>query len=53
MTREEYDKIVYLMHHGSLQDIDTGRLDGKREAVIPFKDAVDIVYLVYKAGSEE
>ena len=52
MTREEYDKIIHLMKHGSLQGIDTCRLDGKCENVIPLEDAIAIVDLVYKAESE-
>ena len=53
MTREEYEKIIHLMKHGSLQGIDTGRLDGKCEDVIPLEDAITIVDLVYKAESED
>ena len=53
MTREEYDKIVYLMNHGALQDIDTGRLDGKHESVIPLRDAMAIIDLIYKPKSED
>ena len=53
MTREEYDKMVHLMNHGALHDIDTGRLDGKCEDVIPLEDAIEIINLVYKAESEE
>ena len=53
MTREEHDKIIYLMNHGALQGIDTGRLDGKCEDVIPLEDAVAIVDLVYKAKTEK
>ena len=40
------------MEHGVLQGIDTGRLDGKCEDVIPIEDAVAIIDLV-KAESEE
>lgn len=53
MTREEHDKIVHLMNNGALHGIDTGRLDGKCEDVIPLEDAIAIVDLVYKAESEE
>ena len=53
MNKVEYDKIVYLMHHGALQGIDTGRLDGKCEDVIPLEDAIAIIDLVYKAESKE
>ena len=52
MTREEYDKILHLMNCGALQGVDTGRLDGKCEDVIPLEDAIAIVDLVYKADSE-
>ena len=52
MTREEYDKILHLMNCGALQGVDTGRLDGKCEDVIPLEDAITIVDLVYKADSE-
>lgn len=53
MSKAEYDKIVYLMNHGALHDIDTDRLDGKCEDVIPLKDAIAIIDLVYKTESEK
>ena len=60
MTREEYDKIIHLidkikllMNRGALQGIDTGRLDGKCEDVIPLEDAIAIMDLVCKAESED
>lgn len=53
MTKGEHDKIIHLMNCGALQGIDTGRLDGKCEDVIPLEDAIAIVNLVYKAESEE
>lgn len=53
MTRGEYDKIIHLMNCGALQGIDTGRLDGKCEDVIPLEDAIAIVDLVYSAESED
>ena len=53
MSKAEYDKLVYLMKCGSLPSIDTGRLDGKCEDVIPFEDAIAIINLVYKGESEE
>ena len=53
MTREEHDKIIHLMNCGALQGIDTGRLDGKCEDVIPLEDAIAIVDLVYKAETED
>jgi len=52
MTRIEHDKIINLMKHGALQGIDTGRLDGKCEDVIPLEDAIAIIDLVYKAETE-
>ena len=52
MTQKEYEKIIHLMKHGSLQGIDTGRLDGKCEDVIPLEDAIAIVNLVYKTEVE-
>lgn len=52
MTQREYDKIVYLLKHGALHDIDTGRLDGKCEDAIPLEDAIDIINAV-KAESED
>jgi len=48
MTQIEYNKIVNLMKHGALQGIDTGRLDGKCEDVIPLEDAITIIDLIYK-----
>jgi len=51
MSKAEYDKIVHLMNHGALQGINTGRLDGKCEDVIPLEDAIAIVDLVYKEES--
>ncbi len=53
MTKAEHDKIIQLMKRGALQGIDTGRLDGKCEDVIPLEDVVAIIEAVYKAGSEE
>ena len=53
MRRVEYDKIIYLMNRGALQGIDTGRLDGKCEDVIPLEDAIAIIDEVYKTGSED
>ena len=44
----EHDKIINLMKHGALQGIDTGRLDGKCEDVIPLEDAIAIIDLIYK-----
>ena len=52
MTKIEHDKIINLMKHGALQGIDTGRLDGYCEDVIPIDDAIAIVDLIY-AESEE
>lgn len=52
MTKEERDKIIHLMDRGALQGIDTGRLDGKCEAVIPLDDAIAIIRIIY-AESEE
>ena len=52
MTKEEHDKIIHLMDHGALQGIDTGRLDGKCEDVIPLDDAIAIIEIVYKTESE-
>ena len=53
MNKVEYDKIVHLMKCGALHDIDTGRLDGKCEDVIPLEDAITIIDLIYKAESEK
>ena len=52
MSQREYDKIIYLLKHGALQNIDTGRLDGKCEEVVPLEDAIDIIDAV-KAESED
>ena len=52
MTKAEYDKIIHLMNCGALEGIDTGRLDGKCEDVIPLEDAIAIIDLVYTAESE-
>jgi hypothetical protein len=48
MTQMEHDKIINLIKHGELQGVDTGRLDGKCEDVIPVEDAVAIVDSIYK-----
>lgn len=53
MSKVEYDKLVHLMKCGSLPGIDTGRLDGKCEDVIPLEDAIAIINRVYRAESEE
>lgn len=50
MTQREYDKIIYLLKHGALQNIDTGRLDGKCEEVVPLEDAIDIIDAVKEEG---
>lgn len=52
MSKDEHDKIVRLMKSGALQGIDTGRLDGKCEDVIPLEDAIAIIDAVYKGKSE-
>ncbi len=52
MSKTEYDKIVHLMKCGALQGIDTGRLDGECENVIPLQDAIAIIDEVYKGESE-
>lgn len=52
MSKSEYDKIVRLMKCGVLQGIDTGRLDGKCEDVIPLEDAIAIIDVIYKGKSE-
>ena len=48
----EYNKIIHLLKAGAVHDIDTGRLDGKCEDVIPLEDAIAIIDKVYKAESE-
>lgn len=53
MSKGEHDKIVHLMKCGALQGIDTCRLDGKCEDVIPLSDAVAIIDIIYKEESEE
>lgn len=53
MSKSEYDKIVHLMKSGALQGIDTGRLDGKCEDVIPLEDAIAIIDAIYKGKSED
>lgn len=52
MSKDEHDKIVHLMKRGALQGIDTGRLDGKCEDVIPLEDAIAIIDAIYKGKSE-
>ena len=52
MTQKEHNKIIHLMNCGALQGIDTGRLDGKCEDVIPLEDAIAIIDLVYNAETE-
>lgn len=53
MSKAEYDKIVHLMKCAALQDIDTGRLDGKYESAIPLEDVIAILQRIYKAESED
>ncbi len=53
MTQTEYDKIIDLMKHGVLEGIDTGRLDGKCEDVIPIEDAIAIIDSVYNKTENE
>ncbi len=52
MTKAEHDKIIHIMNRGALHGIDTGRLDGKCEDVIPLEDAIAIIEVVYNAESE-
>lgn len=52
MNKTEYNKIIHLMNHGALQGIDTGRLDEKCEDVIPLKDAITIIDLIYNTNIE-
>ena len=52
MTKAEHDKIIKLMKSGALQGVDTGRLDGKCEDVIPLEDAIAIIEAVYTAEGE-
>lgn len=47
MTKEEYEKLRELIRNRELKNIDTGRLDGKREDVIRVADAIAIVNMVY------
>lgn len=53
MTRIERDKIINLMKHGALQGIDTCRLDGKCEDVIPLEDAIAIIDNIGNVESED
>ena len=53
MNKAEYDKIIHLMNRGALQGIDTCRLDGKCEDVIPLEDAIAIIDSIYKAERED
>lgn len=53
MNKAEHDKIIDLMKHGALQGVDTGRLDGKCEDVIPLEDAIAIVDLVHKTEGQK
>lgn len=46
MRKAEYDKIIHMMNRGALEGIDTG------EKVIPLKDAIEIIDLVYKEETE-
>lgn len=48
MRKAERDKIVHLMKCGALHGIDTDRLDGKCEDVIPLEDAITIIDSIYK-----
>ena len=47
MTKEEHDKLVHFIEHGAIHDIDTGRLDGKCESVIPVEDAIAVIDSVF------
>ena len=53
MKQTECEKIIRLMKRGSLQGIDTGRLDGKCEDVIPLEDAIDIINSFCAESEEE
>lgn len=53
MSKAEYDKLIHLMKCGALQGIDTGRLDGECEDVIPLEDAIIIIDLIYKVEGDD
>ena len=52
MTRIEHHTIIFLIKQEALHDIDTGRLDGKCEDVIPIEDAIAIIDSVYNNKKE-
>ena len=52
MTKKEYNRTTYLLNHAALHGIDTGRLDGKCEDVIPLKDAIAVIDEIYNVESE-
>ncbi len=53
MTSKEKERLEYLMKHGALHGIYTGRLDGKSEDVIPLKDAIAIIRKIYEESEGE
>jgi len=53
MTSREKERLEYFIKHGSLQGIDTGRIDGKCEDVIPIEDAIDIIRKIYAESEEQ
>ena len=53
MTSREKERLEYLMEHGALQGIDTGRIDGKCEDVIPLEDSIAIIRNIYEESEEE
>lgn len=53
MTKTEHEKLIHFMKHGALHNIDTGRLDGKCEDVIPIEDALAVIDTVYMEGRDK
>jgi len=47
MTKEEYEKLIELIRNRELKNVDTGRLDGRREDVIRIADAIAVINMVY------
>ena len=49
MDNEELRKaLIKYMKKASVEDVDTGRIDGKTEAVVPLEDVISVIEVCFK-----
>lgn len=47
------EDIIEMIKHASIEDVETGRLDGKCESVIPLEDCFEIIEAYTKGENNE